>query len=261
LKGSLLVVFICLVSSCATQRGDATFVDPSIVDKDAELTSLYNTFKDNRHDYGSSYGEGDGEGREVLLNNFTDTLLQTLADPNYAKADFDVLANAITVVSSDDKQLKLFSWDEFSGGTWHIYRAAFQYATDANLISGLLPVDEFNYAEAIHFKVVDKIDEAYLIKAYGTHGSGQDYYLYRLLSINGNSLTDCDQCFNGSDLFIFEKMRGFKAEPSYNAATRTISYPELAPAFKDGEDTGFTRPTGKTLSLVYLNGRFLRPAH
>jgi len=245
----LLALLIGLFTlNCAAQT------TPEVNVRDAELVGLYNKFKENRHHYESD----DGENRDVLLNRFTNALLQTLTNKQYTAASFDSLAEVITIVSSQDNNLRLFSWNEFSGGTWHIYRTAFQYKAGEQLLAGLLPVDESRYAEAIHFNILDRPNDTYLVKAYGTHGSGQDYFLYRLLSIKNETISDCSQCFNNNDMFIFEKMRGFKSEPSYDSITNTISYPELKPDIKDGEDTGFTKPSGNVLQLHYVDGRFIK---
>jgi len=249
----VLLVGVCFATFCNVAQAD----DAKLKAKDAELAGIYNQFKENRYDYGDTKDDG----RDVFLNQFIDTLLQTLSDKQYASIAFDELGEVITIASSQDNKLTLFSWDEFNGGTWHVYRAAFQYRSGANTLAGLLPVDEAQYAQAIHYKIVDNIDGAYLVKAYGTHGSGQDYYLYRLLSVKNNVVSDCSQCFDSNDMFIFEKMRALEAIPSYDPATQTLSYPQLKPVLKDGEETGFTEPTGIALTLQYSNGNFVKTTH
>lgn len=251
----LLSLFFCgICFSCISQEINASIKEEAQLKKDVQLANIYEKFYQNRHDYSANFGES----RDTILNRFKKTLLKTLENIESFNYPFDSLQKDVKIIKSDDNKLRLFSWDELNGGTWHIYKAAYQFIEEGKVYSGFLPVDNEMYLEAVHYKIVSKIEDFYLVKAYGTHGAGNDHYVYRLLSFKDKKLIDCVKCFDGNNIFIFEKMRGYDAEPSFNIKTNTISYPELQPNIKDGEETGFTEPSGKILKLEYIDGTFVK---
>lgn len=248
LKSSFFLFIIFSFFGCSSQETSSN------ISKDLSLSNIYKKYDENRYDYG---GEGE-EGRDSILNRFKHTLIKTLKNKKYITCAFDSLKLDVKIIKSKDSKLKLFSWDEFNNGTWHIYNGAFQYNNDGKLYAGLLPKDKYGYLESLHYEITEKINNSYLVKAYGTHGSGEDYYLYRLLNVENNTITDCSKCFNGKDFFLFEKPRGYEVDPKYDSASKEISYPEMIPSYHDGEETGFTKPSGKILKLKYKNGVFAK---
>ncbi len=250
-----IFLFFTLQFSCISQN-------PSdLKNKDLQLLEIYKKFHDNRHDYAGKKGEA----RDTILNRFKKSLISTLKDESYLEAPFDSLSTRVKIVTSKDKKLRIFSWDELNGGTWHIYNSAFQYKTKQGLYSGLLSLNEKeetigeHYTDITHYEINNIDDGKYLVKGYGTHGSGKEFFVYRLLSFKNENIADCSGCFNGKDRFVYEITRGDELEPSFNKDKMEISYYELEESYVQGDKnspSGFMKPTGKVLKLKYKDGLF-----
>jgi len=235
-------------------------VDTASIDN--HLTSIYKKFSDNRHDYGGKYGEA----RDTILIRFQNTLAETLRKESFLNVKYDSLSEYMRIISSEDDKLKIFSWDEFNGGTWHVYNSMYQYKVNNELAVGFLTIKtEDNYitdnTEVYHYQIHLIDNDKYLAKAYGTHGSGKEFYMFRLLSYNDGVLKDCSGCFNGYDKFFYEITRGSdELIPQYNPETKEISYHELVENYIDGDldsPSGFMDSTGKILKIKYENGAFI----
>ncbi len=258
MKGNIIlyVTLFCLTLGCQSQNGDAS----ALVEKDMQLVNIYKKYNENRHDYGSQKGEA----RDTILNRFKETLIKTLSSEKAASYPFDSLSKTIKAIASKDKRLRVFSWDELNGGTRHIYNSAFQYDSGDKTYSGILSLNDnsdegiSHYTDVIHFEIEDVDKDLYLVKGYGTHGGGKDFYVYRLLSFKNGEVTDCSDCFDGEDRLVFVKSRGNKVSPKYNKDTKEITYPEMKPSLHEGEETGFEKPTGKILKLKYKEGTFIK---
>ncbi len=258
MKGNIIlyVILFCLTLGCQSQNGEAVLLH----EKDLQLVEIYDKYSENRHDYGSKKGEA----RDTILNRFKETLLKTLSSDKAISFPFDSLSNTIKVIASKDKKLRIFSWDELNGGSWHIYNSAFQYDAEGKTHSGILSLNDsvndelLHYTDVIHFEIEDVDKGLYLVKGYGTHGSGKDFYVYRLLSFEKGKVADCSSCFDGEDRLVFIKPRGDKVSPKYDKEKKEITYLEMKPSFHDGEETGFERPTGKVLKLKYKEGAFIK---
>lgn len=251
-----VVVFIAftVLLSCYTKISSQT----DFKNKDILLSEIYTKFSDNRHDYAATADEA----RDTILNRFKKTLLTTLSNHESATIPFDSLAKTIHVTTSKDKKLRIFSWNELNGGNWHIYNSAYQYNENNKSFSGFLRLENDSaqnplFTDIIHFEIEDIEPNKYLVKGYGTHGSRQDFYVYRLLSFSDGKILDCNKCFDGKDKLVFEKSRANKTKPIFDTKTKQISYPEMVPSLKDGEDTGFTEQSGKIIMLNYENGTFV----
>ncbi|WP_299317202.1 hypothetical protein [uncultured Maribacter sp.] len=258
-KSYFILSFIILIR-CSTTIHSQQSIDAGSIDN--HLTSIYKKFKDNRHDYGATYGEA----KDSILIRFQNTLAKTLRKESFLNVKYDSLAEHMRIISSKDDKLKIFSWDEFNGGTWHIYNSMYQYKVNNELAVGFLTTKtEDHYitdnTEVYHYQVQLIDNDKYLAKAYGTHGSGKEFYMFRLLSFNDGILKDCDGCFNGDDKFMYEISRGHdELIPQYNPETKEISYHELVEGYINGDlnsPSGFMDSTGKILKLRYKNGVFI----
>ncbi|ADV51110.1 hypothetical protein Celal_3863 [Cellulophaga algicola DSM 14237] len=258
-KLTFIFSFIILIGYCTTLHAQQS-IDAGAIDN--YLTSIYKKFSDNRHDYGGNYGEA----RDTILIRFQNTLAETLRKESFLNVKYDSLSEYMRIIASEDDKLKIISWDEFNGGTWHVYNSMYQYKVNNELAVGFLTTktdDQYStdHTEVYHYQIqlIDK--DKYLAKAYGTHGSGKEFYVFRLLSFRDGVLKDCDSCFNGDDKFIYEISRGHdELIPQYNSETKEIAYHELEESYIDGDldsPSGFMKATGKILKLRYENGAFI----
>ncbi|WP_346882965.1 hypothetical protein [uncultured Algibacter sp.] len=256
LKKYLIIFFISIQFSCVSQN------HADLKNRDLQLLKIYQKFYNNRHDYAGKKGEA----RDSILIRFKSTLIKTLGDKTYINMPFDSLSTRVKIVSSADKKLNIFSWDELNGGTWHIYNSAYQFRKNDTLYSGILSLNdnetltEVHNTDVTHFKIYKIEDNKYLVKGYGTHGSGKEFFVYRLLSFKNEKIQDCNKCFNGNNRFVYEISRGDDLEPLFDIKNKEIIYHELKETYVQGnldEPSGFMESTGKILKLKYKAGLFI----
>ncbi|WP_340199087.1 hypothetical protein [Ascidiimonas sp. W6] len=249
MKYLFLIVVLYFFSACNAQDSTIKVLN----EKDLELTNIYQEYYKDRL--------GFGHEKDSLLSQFTKKLETALSDKRFIGFSFDSLTKSkqVSVVSSKDAKLKLFSWDTFNMGTWHIYNSMYQFLNNDKIYTGLLTKNNksgeiIDFTDSYHFKIYDFDTNTYLVKSYGTHGGGLDFYTFRLLSFRDNKLVDCKACFDGKNYLLFEKNRTEKASPTYDSKSKTIIYPE----YTEDEETGVLKPTGNTITLEYKAGMFLK---
>ena len=235
--------------SCSSQS--VIHAGQSIQDK--ALLETYKKFIEHRHDYGTS-------ARDTILDRFKKDLIKTLADPKYAAYTFEALASKTEIIISKDNKLKIISWDELNGGTWHVYNSVFQYNHKGSSFSGFLSLDKNGekplfYTDIIHSSIQKIGNNEYLVTGYGTHGRGEDFKTFRLLGFSNNRIEDCNKCFDGQDRLVFIKPRGKDDKyPDFDSKKKIITYP----LYKENQETGFLERTKTMVSLKYHNGNFIQ---
>ncbi len=172
-----------------------------------------------------------------------------------------LLKSYLKVLKSKDKKLKLFSWDEYNGGTWHIYNSVYQYTGVDKMLAGSLVLDDidssqkpFLYTDIDYFKLYQPNNDHYLALGYGTHGQGHEFYTMRLLSLIDGVLQDCNDCFDGEDRLVLYKARSTKGIIEYDATSKTIKYPEQI----EDQNLNVMKPSGDITILHYKQGVFYK---
>ncbi|MDH7446806.1 hypothetical protein [Aquimarina sp. 2201CG14-23] len=245
------IAFLSLQLGCISQQSKN--VDFSV--QDQLLANVYDKYYENRLDYGDSYGEA----RDTILIRFRETLLKVISDKESISHSFDSLNSKIKIIVSEDQKLRIFSWDELNGGTWHIYNSIFQYKENEMYSFGDLKIvqktpNSSSYSDVAYVHIDKLSDTEYLLKGYGTHGGGQDFYVFRKITFKNNQARDCDRCFNGENQLLFIKPRADKTSPVFKSSSNTIELPE----YKENENTGFLEKTGNTITHSYKNGNFIK---
>jgi len=249
MKKLFFISLVCVFSGCHGQPSDKE----AFHKEDIALTSMYNEYYKDRKEFGHQ--------KDSLLPVFVKQLEKTISDTRFLSFSFDSLTRSkqVSVVVSKDTKLKLVSWDTFNMGTWHIYGSMYRYIEDTKIYTGLLTKKDtsgeiIDFTDSFHFEIYDIDTNTYLIKSYGTHGSGRDFYTMRLLSFVKDEIKECNKCFDQKDYLLFEKNRADKVSPEYDQKNKTIQYPE----YKEDAETGFLRKTGKTIKLYYNDGFFIK---
>jgi hypothetical protein len=199
---------------------------------------------------------------DSLSPSFKNQLYKYLANPITFKNEFDSLSKYLTIRTSPDKKIKFYSWDDYTGGTWHNIYCVAQFETD----SGKIIVQQINsereaelseYTDSGIYAVFElntETEKLYLTIASGTHGSGQHHQIVQIFRINGDTLLKCNSCFADNKDFVIEYPRSEKANLIFDPVNSTLHFNE----FKFDEEIGFNKATGKTISLEFINGVFTR---
>src|SRR5688572_776482 len=196
---------------------------------------------------------------DSLIHSFKRRLKKELASGVGLDCKFDSLSTEMRIVQSEDKLLRIFSWDELSGGTWHDMAAFAQYKTSSGAI-GSKQLDSDREMELSQYSdiIISKIHMVkmrdkifYLTIGWGTHGAGHHHMMAQIFSIEGNKLVKCVDCFDSGRDLIVVSGRAYDPDLKYDPVSKTISYNE----FKEDEGN-WMMPTGKTIMLKIVNGIF-----
>jgi len=173
---------------------------------------------------------------------------------------FDNLSKHLNIKTSADKKIKFYSWDDFTGGTWHIINCLAQFQSNRGKIivqqisssneqetggftdSKIYEVHEISIGDITH----------YLTFAWGTHGSGNQHEIVQIFKISQDKLVKCNSCFANNKDLVIEYPRSEESKLHFIPETNEISYCE----FTYNGDLGYYISTGNTISLKLIDGLF-----
>ena len=205
---------------------------------------------------------------EFTAPKFKEELRAVLLKPKTFKYPFDSLGKYINIISSQDKRLRLYSWDEMTGGTWHQMAALAQYTNEAgniyceNLDSDFYG-DETDISDIIFYKINDVVIQNipnYIVFGWGTFGGGSHFKIVKVFTIIGNKITDNNKIFKLNDKLISElylsTSRSNKINLDYNSKNQVIEFDEFRRPSENEEEMGYMHPipTGNTIKLKF-NGK------
>ena len=222
---------------------------------DLTFSKTYDKYVENEFDY---------DGRDTILKRFKKELSISLSDEKLKDYFFPIWDEKQAVSISNDSLLTILSWDWRNNGTFHIYESMYRFVKDEIIYTGFLfedNADQENSLSAVYFETFILPDNSYLVKGWGTHGGGKEFFIFRNLKLKDGKLQDCSSCFNGENKFFYEISRGQDyLEPKYDTTKNEIFYHELKEGFIDGdkdEPSGFMDSTGKILKLKFKKGMFI----
>lgn len=231
----------------------AAFSQPATLRSiDNELTRSYKALLHERYD-----GNPDS-----IAPLFKEQILKQLENPLTFDNSLDSLDKVLTIRISADRKIKFYSWDECTGGTWHLLFCVAQFKGK----SGKIIVQPVTSGNAMEFGGYDdssvyEINQLsirdttfYLTIAWGTHGAGHQHVIVRVFKIENDKLVSCTSCFATQKELVLEWPRSRGANLRFDAKTNEISYNE----FVENDDTGFYDDTDKVVVLRLVNGVFVR---
>ncbi len=182
--------------------------------------------------------------------NFERQLKSILKDQNTFKYKFDSLSQRINMKKSKDGLIRIYSWDEYSGGTWHDMACCIQYQYDKDSI-GLIQYDSDEEGRLSEFPdvVIYRINEIIIdnqthsiLFGWGTHGAGHEHCIVEIAKFQENELIFCDSILGNSNEFIVEAARTENLGLEFDSITNNITHNDF------WNDHGFIRETGKTVT-------------
>ncbi|MEO1033834.1 MAG: hypothetical protein AAFX55_20805 [Bacteroidota bacterium] len=152
--------------------------------------------------------------------------------------------NNIVITSSG--QIKIYSWDDLGGGSYHSYTNYLQYTDDkGNCITN--PIDTKEEDSEVGYYDIVQTGNYYIAFGYGTYGGGKQHFLIKILKYQNNAVIELNQLEIGSN-------RSQNIDLKYNPKDSTISYK----AYKFESDVGFYSEDYETLNLKFENGKLLK---
>ena len=182
-----------------------------------------------------------------------------LSNSNSFEYPFDSLSKYVTIIQSNDNKVRIFSWDELTGGTWHDMAVIVQFKTSnqeikTQWIDSDISEEATGKTDAIQYEIYDvEINKQshYLCFGWGTYGSGHHHNSILIFSIENDSLKVCSNCIE-KDYSVIQAPRSKKINLKYDKTEKVISFNE----FKYDDEIGFYMPTGKRVKLKLKNGKY-----
>lgn len=243
LNKNIIVVFFLFWGVCSHSQTSSL----------AELENdLVNSFKEYRNaDYDDRY--------DHLRSKLKAQVEAFLNTPASFSAPLDSLSQQINSIISKDRNVRIYSWDELTGGTWHDMAVIVQYKTSSDTIKTVwidsdIEENPSGITSDIHYKIYDitlNNQPYYMTFGWGTYGSGHHHNSILIFSIEDDGLKVCPSCIDSSYQHIMAP-RSQKTDLKYDPLTTVISFNE----FILDNEIGFFKPTGERISLKINDGRF-----
>ena len=211
---------------------------------------------------------------ESLAPAFKEKLKAVLSDKRTHAFPFDRIRKHITVVTSADRKLRVFSWDEKTGGTAHQMTGIAQFTTPGQSgdirVADLENEDENGPVDDVIYYEIHDIQAGphvyYLTFGWGTFGGGAHFKIIRAFRITDHGLTFRDSIFKYKGKICSEIiLRASRMDPiclQYSAERQTIEFDELRiPESYKSVGLNIARPTGAKVRLKFDGRSFkgLRP--
>jgi len=176
---------------------------------------------------------------DSIAPKFKEELITLLQKQETFKYPFDSLKKHIKIVSSEDKKLRLFSWDELTGGTMHQMAVLAQYKDDMsnvyceNLDSDFYG-DEMVITDIIFYVINDVLIQDiphYIAFGWGTFGGGSHFKIVKVFKIDKSEISNDNKIFKTNDELHSElylsTSRGTKINLSYDYENQIIEFDEF----------------------------------
>ena len=182
-----------------------------------------------------------------------------LCDYNSFDYPFDSLSNYVKIIKSNDNKVRMFSWDELTGGTWHDMAVIIQYKISnrkikTQWIDSDISEEPAGITDDILYKIYD-VDinkhPHYLCFGWGTYGAGHHHNSILIFSIENDSLKVCSDCIE-KNYSIIKAPRSKKIDMKFDKVENIISFNE----FEYNDESGFYIPTGKRVKLKLKTGKY-----
>lgn len=145
--------------------------------------------------------ENSGSGRSAI-NPKIEEILNISGTFNYA---FDSLSNYISIVKSTDCMLRIFSWDDLSGGTSRNMAAIAQFKTaTGNIKTQWLGINKEVIYEIHNIRINGK--PHYLCFGSGTYGGGMHHKAIHVLYIENDTVKLNKDCIDEKYSVIYDHL-------------------------------------------------------
>jgi hypothetical protein len=206
---------------------------------------------------------------DFLAPAFKEKLKTILSDRRTYEFPFDTLKKYITIVTSVDRKLRIFSWDERTGGSAHQMTGIAQFTPatrDEDIQIADLENDdeEGQIDDVIYYEIHDIQADSYtyyITFGWGTFGGGTHFRMIRSFKIAGNNLDFNDRIFKYKgkpcNEIILLAPRVDTIYLRYITGRQTIEFDELCiPASDKAIGHYIARPTGRKVRLKFDGKRF-----
>lgn len=182
---------------------------------DKELTEAFDEFRGNWESYESTYMKAQAfqsKLRHALIN-----------EPKTIFYPFEKLSEKISIAQSDCKQIRFYSWNNMSGGSWQKMTTFVQFLNETGeVVFKQLSSDEKRdndeYIDAVIYEVhkVNIFNTRvhrpprklhFVTFGSGSQGGGTHFNVIQIFRIDRDDLLFCRTCFDGENYYLHRTHR------------------------------------------------------
>ncbi|MGV6832061.1 MAG: hypothetical protein ACWA5P_10950 [bacterium] len=187
---------------------------------------------------------------------------EVLTDSTSFDYPFSKLSEHVRIITSKDKKVRLFSWDELTGGSWHDMAVIAQFITKDQKVKAVFIDSDISeegtvgLTSAIQYELHEVLinnKTYYMCFGWGTFGSGHHHNSILIFDLENDTINPCETCISESYKLI-QAPRATKINLAYDEVLKQLSFNE----FLYDDDIGFYQPTGKQVVLKLKNGTFIK---
>ncbi len=198
--------------------------------------------------------------RDSIFNLFDSTFIALSQHPKFRDAPLDSLSESCSIVTSENKKIRIFSWDNLGGGSYHDYTTYLEFNPgDGEYSFSLIEDEQQDFWEhtEVGFYKIETITEAdktyYLLFGSGTYGGGKKHATVQVYIEENGKLDKCHNCFPSGTELNNTCNRTQDHQISYDASAKSIRYKTFIP----DEDSGFYSNDFKEKVLLFQDGKFM----
>ena len=237
------------------------FISCQLCFPQAEMDSVEMRLISLRQDYLDSAYNFDDYSYNLSDKFLTELKHDLVKYPETFDYKFDSLKTMMNIVISEDSLVKIYSWLQTIGGTWHDLQSVVQFKTGTGIDTISLNTNKEaevgGYTDASYGKIQilkAKSRKIYLITGWGTHGSGQHHKIIRAFTIENNRFVEEDSLFDGKQNIVIEAPRSEDIKLVYDSKDKTITYN----LYQWNDDIGYYEATDKNAILMWNGKKFVR---
>ncbi|MBS1577709.1 MAG: hypothetical protein JST09_20590 [Bacteroidetes bacterium] len=184
-------IILSISSSCFSQEKDLNTEEKRLLKIYSHLVSM-------------PYGSGSDS-----LNNSSDEFSKEIRkfiehNPSTLIYDFPLLSGALTVTTSKDGRLRIYSWDTWTGGTMHFFNQIYQYKDNDKVFTNT-PVPEEDdpgrFCSEIYSISINN-RKFYMVVSNGIYSTKDASQTISVYTITENKLTDTTRLFKTKAKFL-----------------------------------------------------------
>jgi hypothetical protein len=163
--------------------------------------------------------------------------------------------NDMVMCTSPDKRLRVFSWDDLGGGSFHSFTnyLLFEHADGHCRLSPFDTAEscvEVGYYEIVQFREQGR--DFYLLTGYGTYGGGQHHVAVRTLEVSQDEWIECFECYPNQREWVIYSNRSQDPDLGFDPNTLELSFRE----YEYDNETGFYQDKYQQRKLKFENGKW-----
>lgn len=156
------------------------------------------------------------------------------------------------IVIIDTGNLRVYSWDNSDGGSYHTYTNYIQFKDkDGNCRSSM--IDTLDTTPEVGYYNIEQIENYYLIFGFGTYGGGKNHFVVKQFKNENGKMLEYHQGYPNGKIIKIESNRRQNIELKFNRQDNTITYK----AFEFDHRNGFYSDKFKWISLEWKNGNLI----